>query len=132
VEELSQETILIVDDEPSVLNFCKLILTRGGYRVLEARNGTEGLAAARAAGTRIRLALLDVVMPGMNGFELAEQLHKLDRNMLVVLMSGYSVSEVKRIAGGDHPYRIIWKPFKADSLLRMIETVLDSSNRASM
>jgi hypothetical protein len=59
-------------------------------------------------------------------------LHKLDRNMLVVLMSGYSVSEVKRIAGGDHPYRIIWKPFKADSLLRMIETVLDSSNRASM
>ena len=119
-----QETILIVDDEAPVLNLCKLILTRGGYRVLEARGGEEALRVARGEPGRINLALLDVVMPGMNGFELAKHLRNLQPAPEVLLMSGYSVNEVRNIAGGEYPYRVIWKPFRADSLLRMIQTVL--------
>jgi CheY-like chemotaxis protein len=127
VDQPLQETILIVDDEAPVLNLCKLILSRGGYRVLEARGGEEALRVARGEPARINLALLDVVMPGMNGFELAKHLRNLHPAPEVLLMSGYSVNEVRNIAGGEYPYRVIWKPFRADSLLRMIQTVLAAS-----
>jgi CheY-like chemotaxis protein len=116
-----------VDDEAPVLNLCKLILTRGGYRVLEARSGDEALRVARAEPSRINLALLDVVMPGMNGFDLAKHLRQIQPAPEVLLMSGYSVNEVRNIAGGEYPYRVMWKPFRADSLLRMIQTVLASA-----
>lgn len=118
----------MVDDEPTVLSFCKLILARGGYRVLEAKNAAEGLALARGSGP-VQLALLDVVMPGMNGIELAKHLQTLEPKPEILLMSGYSVNEVRNIAGGDCPFRLVWKPFKADPLLRMIQTVLDSAPR---
>jgi two-component system cell cycle sensor histidine kinase/response regulator CckA len=129
VNELSQDTILVVDDEPTVLSFCKLVLTRGGFHVVDARNGPEALRLARAAGTRISLAMLDVVMPGMNGFELAAQLRRIDPDLQVLMMSGYSVNEVRNIAGGDDSYRVIWKPFKAESMVRMVQTVLDDAAR---
>jgi two-component system cell cycle sensor histidine kinase/response regulator CckA len=124
MEEVPQETILVVDDEPAVLNVCKLTLTRGGYRVITATNGPDALRLARAE-KRIHLALLDVVMPGMNGFDVAKQLEQLNPKPEILLMSGYSVNEVRNIAGGDFPYRVVWKPFKSESLLRMIQTVLE-------
>ncbi|HEY1337445.1 MAG TPA: response regulator [Bryobacteraceae bacterium] len=127
--DIPQDTILVVDDEATVLNFCKLILTRSGFAVVEARNGEEALRQVPPSGSPIRLALIDVVMPGMNGFELAKQIRRRAPRMEILLMSGYSVSEVKNIAGGDHPYRVMWKPFKADSLVRMIQTVLDNVPR---
>jgi CheY-like chemotaxis protein len=128
VEGSLQETILVVDDEPTVLNFCKLILSRGGYRVLEAKSAAEALAVVKSAEP-IQLALLDVVMPGMNGVELAKRLRQMEPKPEILLMSGYSVNEVRNIAGGDCPFRLVWKPFKADPLLRMIQTVLDSAPR---
>jgi len=128
--ELPQEAILVVDDETPVRNFCKLVLSRGGYRVLEASSGPDALRLIQGNQPQIRLALLDVVLPGMNGIELANEVKKIDSKIEVLLMTGYSVNEVRKIAG-DHPYRIIWKPFKTDSLLRMIQTVLDGSSRAS-
>ncbi len=129
MNEIAQDTILVVDDEPAVLSFCKLILARGGYRVVDARNGPEALKLARTPGTRINLAMLDVVMPGMNGFELASQLRQIDPDLKILLMSGYSVNEVRNIAGGDYSYRVMWKPFKAESMLRMVQTVLDEATR---
>jgi CheY-like chemotaxis protein len=127
VNDVPQQTILVVDDEPAVLNLCKVILGRGGYRVLEARNGVDGWSVAQASPAPIELALLDVVMPGMNGFELAAKLRGLKPAPEVLLMSGYRIDEVRKIAGSDYPYRLIWKPFRADSLLQMIQTVLDGA-----
>ena len=120
----------MVDDEATVLNFCKLILTRGGYRVVEARSGPEALRLLKAEEAPIRLALVDVVMPEMNGFELAKHLRNLDPKTDILLMSGYSINEVRNLAGGDNPFRIIWKPFKTESLLRMIQNVLDAAPRS--
>ena len=127
----AQDTVLVVDDEATVLNFCKLILTRGGLQVLTATSGPDAVRLVEHGETRIRLALLDVVMPGMTGFELAARLRQADSNIDILLMTGFSVNEVRNIAGGDCPYRIIWKPFKAESLLRMVQTVLDASPRKS-
>ena len=130
MSEAFQDTILVVDDEATVLNFCKLILTRGGYRVVEARSGPEALRLLKAEEAPIRLALVDVVMPEMNGFELAKHLRTLDPKTDILLMSGYSINEVRNLAGGDNPFRIIWKPFKTESLLRMIQNVLDAAPRS--
>jgi len=97
------ETILLVDDEPTVLNFCQRILRLGGYAVIPAGNGIEALRLAHTSSEKIDLALLDLMMPGMNGVELGKHLQR------------------------ENPYRIIWKPFKTESLLRMIENALGNS-----
>src|SRR5690242_3408100 len=114
------DTILVVDDEPTVLSLCERILKLGGYSVLSAPNGDAALRISARAEQPPDLALLDVMMPGMNGLELATQLRGNYPDMPIVLMSGFGPKEVARVVGV-HPYRIIWKPFKADSLLRMID-----------
>ncbi len=128
--EIPQDTILVVDDEPVVLNMCKLVLSRGGYNVLEAGGGAAGLAIFQANADNIRLALLDIRMPVMNGLELAQKLIAIQPGIKILLMSGYSITEVRQIIGPNNPFRIIWKPFTSESLLRMIQTVLDGSSSA--
>jgi len=123
------ETILVVDDEPTVLSLCRRILELGGYTVLAAPNGAEGLRLL--AGNAVDLALLDVMMPVMNGLDLAKRIHAAKPAVAIVLMSGYGPQEIGRVVGDIQPYRVIWKPFKTDSLIRMIENVLASSMGAS-
>jgi DNA-binding NtrC family response regulator len=77
------------------------------------------------------LALIDVVMPGMNGIVLAAEIQRLYRNTEIVLMTGYGPKEIVNIAGKENPYRIIWKPFKTESLLQMIDNVLDKAGEAA-
>src|SRR5215475_2589891 len=113
-------TILVVDDEPTVLSLCQRMLQVAGYNVLAANGGEAALRLSNDPQNSIDLALLDIMMPGLNGIELANRLQAKHPNLPVVLMSGYSVVEIQRIVG-EHPYRIIWKPFKTESLLRMID-----------
>jgi CheY-like chemotaxis protein len=121
------ETILVVDDEPTVLNLCQRILNLGGYNVLPASGGEAALrvVAAQNSETPIDLALLDVMMPVMNGVELAHRIQKLSPATKIVLMSGFGPKEIGAVVG-QNPYRLIWKPFKTESLLQMIENALGS------
>ena len=119
------ETILLVDDEATVLNLCQTILRLGGYAVIAAGSGTEALRLVQDNTEKIDLALLDVMMPGMNGIELAKRVQNANPGIRVVLMTGYSPNDIARVLSDDR-YRIIWKPFKTESLLRMIENALDS------
>ena len=120
------ETILVVDDEPTVLNLCQRILNLGGYNVLPASGGEAALRTVAQNGeTPIDLALLDVMMPVMNGVELANRIHKLSPATKIVLMSGFGPKEIGAVVG-QNPYRLIWKPFKTESLLQMIENALGS------
>ena len=123
-------TILVVDDEPAVLTLCQRMLQSGGYGVVTASSGEAVLSAACNGQHSIDLALLDVMMPGMNGVELATRLRDAHSKLPIVLMTGYSIVEIKRIVG-EHPYRIIWKPFKTESLLAMIDNALERSARAT-
>ena len=91
------------------------MLQRGGYGVVQASSGEEALRLSRDAQHSVDLALLDVMMPGLNGIEVATRLRAAYPKLAIVLMSGYSIREIDRIVGA-HPYRIIWKPFKTDSL----------------
>lgn len=124
------ETILLVDDDATVLNLCKRILMLGGYSVSTAGSGVEALRVMQNSPTKFDLALLDVIMPGMNGIELARHIQNSYPDMPIVLMTGYGPAEIARVAS-DNPFRIIWKPFKTDSLLRMIENALSGSTGAT-
>jgi len=125
------ETILLVDDDAAVLNLCQRILRLGGYNVIAAGSGVDALRLLQSSPVKIDLALLDVMMPGMNDIELAKHFQNANPGTPVVLMTGYGPNEIARVIN-DNPYRIIWKPFKTESLLRMIENALGGSTEATI
>jgi CheY-like chemotaxis protein len=95
-----------------------------GYRVLEASNGQDALNICRTHDGPIHLALSDVVMPGMTGRELAENVAQIRPQIKVLLMSGYTDEITK--AGFLHPgLHFIEKPFTSSSLAMKIREVLD-------
>ena len=124
-QRLAAITILVVDDEPIALEFCRSVLARAGYTVITAPNAEDALR--RLKQSTVDLALLDIVMPGMSGAALAQRIEKLLPSVRIVLMSGYAPDEIKRVVGNDAAqYRCMWKPFQQDALLRMISNVLDA------
>src|SRR5690242_10102174 len=114
VSESACETIVIVDDQPVVLDFCRTTLERAGYKVFSASSGEQALSLFEPHRSPVDLALIDVVMPGMSGVELARRLEELNCGLRIVLMSGYSPDEVKKVVGEQaSQYRSMWKPFDA-------------------
>ena len=114
------ETILVVEDEDAVRRLTCRILARQGYRVLEAANGLHALATWDEQGGDIDLLLTDVVMPGMSGKELAEQI-----GIEPVFMSGYTDDVVLR--HGVEGLRLVQKPFDAETLLSAVRSALDAA-----
>ncbi|GIJ46138.1 hypothetical protein Val02_30240 [Virgisporangium aliadipatigenens] len=118
------ETILLVEDDPAVRQLTERILTTAGYRVLIGVNGEDALAVA-AAHSRIDLLLTDVVMPGMNGQQLADRLTELRPGLPVIFTSAYTrgaltpTEENMIIAFLD-------KPFTASALTEKVRSVLDA------
>ena len=95
-----QTTILIVDDEPIALEFCRSALTRAGYRVLTAASADEAVRWFAPGHSSIALALLDVVMPGTGGAALAQRIVKLRPDTRIVLKRGaaeYSESDCSKV-----------------------------------
>ena len=124
--ETGSEAIVVVDDQAVVLEFCRTTLERAGFTVFTASNGEQALSLFEPNRSPINLALIDVVMPGMSGVELAKRLERLNTAVRIVLMSGHSPDEVKRVVGESaSQYRSMWKPFEARTLVRMIKNALD-------
>jgi len=118
-------TILVVDDESMVLNFCCMALREYGFQVFSASSGMQSLPFFESGRAAIDLVLLDVVMPGLNGVELAKRIHQLSPSTKILFMSGYTPAEITRLIGKDMAdQRFIWKPFTADGLVRMIGNVI--------
>jgi DNA-binding NtrC family response regulator len=117
--------ILVVDDEPIMLKLCGNMLAHGQHEVMTADRPTQALQLLES--NNIDLALLDVVMPEMNGIELARRIERTWPDVKILLMTGYGPQEIARVAGKDNPYRVLWKPFKTESLLQMVENVLQGS-----
>ena len=93
-DETRRETLLIVDDDPSVLQVASKVLQRGGYEILGAGGGAEALALAEENEGRISLLLTDVVMPGMGGRELGEIFRARYPCVRILFMSAYTEDEV--------------------------------------
>jgi CheY-like chemotaxis protein len=119
------ETILIVEDEASVLKVAKKVLKKLGYTVLAAGSPGEAMDMARGYAGEIHLLMTDVVMPEMNGKELAEEIAAIRPNTKTLFMSGYTVNAVAHQGIVDKAVRFIQKPFTSDSLARKVREVLD-------
>jgi PAS domain S-box-containing protein len=120
------ETILLVEDEPSVRQLAARLLKQEGYKVLEAQSGQHALQMYREYAGRIHLVFTDVVMPGMDGSALAARLKLLHPGLKVLFMSGYAENaEVhhEEIGGGD---AFLAKPFTPEVVLQRVRQVLDS------
>jgi CheY-like chemotaxis protein len=121
------ETVLIVEDEGILRNLCVQILEQLGYRVLQARNGAEAIAKAQGYGDRMDLLLTDVVMPGMNGSELATQLVLHNPKMKVLFTSGYTEDVISHHGVLAEGVSFIGKPYGSAALARKIREVLDEA-----
>jgi CheY-like chemotaxis protein len=122
---LASETILVVDDEPGVLELVKIILTRQGYRILEADSGAKALEICERRGVIIDLLLTDVMMPGMSGLALVRRLKSLHQDLPVVYMTGGTLENL--VEGElDPQFPCVRKPFDPLSLAATIRNALDT------
>lgn len=120
-----QETILLVEDDPSVRGFVHETLKMNGYQVLVARHGIEALLVGTRHMGPIHLLLTDVVMPQMSGPEVAEKLTTLRPDAKVLYMSGYPDHPVFKKGEVQLETNFIQKPFTPDALLEKVREVLD-------
>jgi len=122
-----KETILVVDDNDSVLTTVAKILAAAGFHVLSAGDGAAAIKLAQGTDLHIDLLLSDVDMPRMSGPDLGEVLKKERPDMHVMLMSGGSNGNLLVLNYG---WAYIQKPFLGVKLIQMINDVLHSPNRS--
>jgi len=127
---LGDETVLLVEDEAALRILTCRLLQVFGYRVLEAKNGTEALELSQSHHGAIHLLLTDVVMPGMSGRSLAQRLTEQRSEIKVVYMSGYTGQGVGH-AVLDPGSIFLQKPFTRDSLARKIREGLSGGRAAA-
>jgi PAS domain S-box-containing protein len=120
------ETILLVEDEPSILDMAKLMLETFGYRVLSASTPGEAMRLAKAHDGKIDLLIVDVIMPEMNGPDLAKQVVSLYPGIVCLFMSGYSGDIVAHRGVLDAGVNFIQKPFSMQNLGVKVREVLDA------
>jgi DNA-binding NtrC family response regulator len=118
------ETVLLVEDREEVRNLMTAILGKGGYRVLAAADAEEAIGIAASHPGEIELLLTDVVMPGMNGRELAERLVAADPALKVILMSGFAAEVIKPASARNAGFAFLQKPVTADALTAKVREIL--------
>jgi CheY-like chemotaxis protein len=125
-EARGTETILLAEDESMVRDLARTVLEQYGYRVIDATDGRAALATAERYSGIIDLLFTDMVMPDMNGYQLAEQVVALRPTIKVLYMSGYSEDAIKSHTAGRKAVNFVGKPFTPDYLVRNVRQVLDS------
>ncbi|MCU1381613.1 MAG: putative Hybrid sensor histidine kinase, partial [Acidobacteria bacterium] len=123
-ERRGQETLMIVEDEPSVRNMVASALRHDGYHLLLAGSAEEALVAADEHEGPIDLLLSDAMMPGKSGIELAALMTARRPGIPVIIMSGYT-EETLDVPGLKEPIALLHKPFTPRELRRRIREVLD-------
>ncbi|MBI5556924.1 MAG: response regulator [Deltaproteobacteria bacterium] len=114
------ETILVVDDEPSLRTLVSAILQPLGYTMLEAGNGAEAMEVSDCFTGKIDILLTDVIMPGMNGRELAERITASRAEIRVIYMSGYTDNAIARHGVLDRDVVLIEKPITQAKLIGVL------------
>ena len=119
------ETLLVVEDEPAVLNLARMALERAGYRVLSAPSPQAALALAAAHTGPLDLVVTDVVMPNSNGRELFESLRATRPQLRCIFMSGHTAEIIARHGILEPDLLFLQKPFSLDQLLAKVREGLD-------
>jgi len=124
--ERGQETILLVEDEPNLRRLAQQYLEKQGYRILEAEDGAAALQIVSGHQGKIDLLLTDVVMPGMNGRELATQITAQRPEVRVLYMSGYTENAIGHDGLLEAGINLLQKPFSLPALKERVRELLDS------
>ena len=125
------ETILVVEDEESLLEIAKESLESFGYTVLTASSGPDALKLVSANEGTIDLMLTDVVMPGMSGRELADTLKQKLPELKVIFMSGYTDNSVVRHGVNHEKVAFLQKPFTPFDLVKKVREELDKHSNVT-
>ena len=122
------ETILLVEDDPTMRAAAQQLLSKVGYRVVTAVDGQQGLDAYRAHRATLHLVITDVVMPKLSGFELYEVIRGESRGLSVLFMSGFPAPNFRKTVGKDPAVAFVTKPWTASELLAQIRLLLEAGS----
>jgi PAS domain S-box-containing protein len=125
--EPGTETILLVEDEANLRYLARQYLEKQGYKVIEAADGAVAMQIAVAHEAVIHLLLTDVIMPGMNGRELAQRISEIRPNVKILYMSGYTENVIGHNGMLDAGVRLLQKPFNLRDLKSKVREVLDAT-----
>src|SRR6201993_347505 len=125
--EPGTETTLLVEDEANLRYLARQYLEKQGYKVIEAADGAVAMQIAVAHEGVIHLLLTDVIMPGMNGRELAQRISEIRPNVKVLYMSGYTENVIGHNGTLDAGVRLLQKPFNLRDLKDKVREVLDAT-----
>jgi DNA-binding NtrC family response regulator len=120
------ETVLLVEDDETVLALCATVLQTHGYNVLEAENANTAMRIAREHRGAIDLLVSDVVMPGSNGPALAIEVRDTRPGIRTLFMSGYTEETMQQYGFSSQNAGFIQKPFSASALARKVRQILDT------
>ena len=124
VQLKNQQTVLFVDDEELIRKIASQMLSAEGYNVLTAVDGDQGLALFKAEFENIHCVILDLVMPGLNGVQLADAIADINPDVGQILTSGYGEEEIRKRFGSLKRRVFIRKPFSASILLETVKRVI--------
>lgn len=129
-ERVRGDRVLVVDDEPEVLQFVATSLAKAGFRVEPVSTGEAALKAYFAhPADPFGLVLTDVVMPGLGGVELARRLLGRDPAVRVLFMSGHVSTDFTRQDFADHAFEFLAKPFRPEQLVKATRAAIDRNGR---
>jgi CheY-like chemotaxis protein len=126
----TQGTVLVVEDQDSVRRYICMVLEDSGCRVLQAGGGPEALEVAQNFDGDIHLLMTDLVLPEMNGQELAEKLKEIRPGIRVLFMSGYAAESVDRSGLQTDEVAFLPKPFGPEALKKKVADALGKTMRA--
>ncbi len=127
------ETILVAEDDASVLQFLTFLLEDKGYKVIPAKDGRSAVEKFKEHGKKISLAILDVVMPDMNGKKVMDEIQQLPSSsaMKFLFSSGYTHNVVHKDFVLDNKIQLVSKPYDMVELLSKVREILDSDGKGA-
>ncbi len=120
-----QQTVLLVEDQPDILDMCKRMLEQQGFMVIPAEKPQEAIRIAEKNIDRIDLLLTDIVMPDMNGCELSDKLLLTHPNLKTLFMSGYTADIIASHGVVEDGVNFIQKPFTSKKLIKSVDELLN-------
>jgi len=126
----AESTVLVVDDEETPRSTTCRMVRALGYQARSARDGREALRYLQQHPGEIRLILTDVIMPYMDGGELAERARDLHSRLPIILMSAYPVGEIAELVAAYPELPFLEKPFTTETLQRILISLLGAPGRA--